>query len=194
MPNSYPKIWFLRHGQTEWNKVYRLQGQLDSPLTQQGLAEAEQQALIMPTILAQNPDVFVSPLGRARQTADIALGGGTYNTDPRLMEIDAGKWQGMLRGDIMAAHPDWAAKNPSPLEIYEAAEAGEGLVAFQARISDFLDDLAGPTVIVAHGLLGQVLRGIVRGLDMQNAGQLSNDQGCVYVLEDGCETVIGVER
>lgn len=110
------------------------------------------------------------------------------------MEIDAGKWQGMLRGDIMAAHPDWAAKNPSPLEIYEAAEAGEGLVAFQARISDFLDDLAGPTVIVAHGLLGQVLRGIVRGLDMQNAGQLSNDQGCVYVLEDGCETVIGVER
>ncbi len=194
MPNSYPKIWFLRHGQTEWNKVYRLQGQLDSPLTQQGLAEAEQQALIMPTILAQNPDVFVSPLGRARQTADIALGGGTYNTDPRLMEIDAGKWQGMLRGDIMAAHPDWASKNPSPLEIYEAAEAGEGLVAFQARISDFLDDLAGPTVIVAHGLLGQVLRGIVRGLDMQNAGQLSNDQGCVYVLEDGCETVIGVER
>ncbi|MGC1497380.1 MAG: histidine phosphatase family protein [Sulfitobacter sp.] len=190
MPKSYPKIWFLRHGQTEWNKVYRLQGQLNSPLTNQGIAEAERQAVMMPPILAQSPDVFVSPLGRARQTAEIALGDVTYKTDLRLMEIDAGKWQGMLRADIMAAHPDWAATNPSPLEIYEAAEAGEGIAAFQARITDFLDDLTGPSVIVAHGLLGQVLRALVRGLDMQQAGELSNDQGCIYVLEEGRETVL----
>mgnify|MGYP000226990140 CR=1 FL=1 len=190
MAKSYPKIWFLRHGQTEWNKVYRLQGQLDSPLTQQGIAEAKRQAVIMPPILANSPEIFASPLGRARQTADIALAGATYQTDPRLMEIHAGKWQGLVRTDIMAAHPDWAASGPSALEIYEAAKGGEGLAAFQARITAFLDDLTQPSVIVAHGLLGQVLRGLVRGLDMHQAGQLSNRQGCVYLLENGIETVL----
>ncbi|MGB3244419.1 MAG: histidine phosphatase family protein, partial [Sulfitobacter sp.] len=48
---SYPTIWFLRHGQTEWNRAYRLQGQLDSPLTTQGQAEAARQAVLMPPIL-----------------------------------------------------------------------------------------------------------------------------------------------
>ena len=190
MPKSYPKIWFLRHGQTEWNKAYRLQGQLDSPLTERGIAEAHRQALILPPILATAPDVFASPLGRARKTADIALQQTPYRTDPRLMEIDAGAWQGMLRADIMAAQPEWAADDPTALQIYEAAQGGEGLAAFQARISDFLGDLTGPSVIVAHGLLGQVLRAIVRGVDPQQAGALSNRQGCVYVLENGAETVL----
>ena len=187
---NYPKIWFLRHGQTEWNKVYRLQGQLDSPLTEQGVGEAHRQAEIMPPILANNPDIFVSPLGRARQTADIALGKTTYLTDPRLMEIDAGAWQGLLRADIMAAHPEWAATGPTALEIYEAAEGGEGLAAFETRITDFLGDLTKPTVIVAHGLLGQVLRAVVCGLDRAGAGALSNHQGCVYLLENGFETLL----
>jgi probable phosphoglycerate mutase len=190
---AYPKIWFLRHGQTEWNKAVRLQGQLNSPLTPQGIADAQSQAKIMPDILAHNPDVFVSPLGRTVQTADIALGQMPYKTDPRLMEIDAGAWQGMLRADILAAHPDWAANGPTALEIYEAAEGGEGLAAFEARITDFLDDLTRPTVIVAHGLLGQVLRAIVRGMDPAEAGTLSNQQGCVYVLENGQETLLEAE-
>ncbi len=170
--------------------MLRLQGQLDSPLTAQGIAEAHQQAAIMPAIMALSPDILVSPLGRARQTADIALGRTPYRTDARLMEIDAGKWQGMLRTDILAAHPDWAARAPNALEIYEAAEGGEGLAAFEVRIRAVLDGLTGPTVIVAHGLLGQVLRAVVRGIDLNSAGTLSNQQGCVYVLENGVETVI----
>lgn len=188
---DYPRIWFLRHGQTEWNRAYRLQGQLDSPLTKQGQAEAAQQALLMPPILAQNPPIFVSPLGRARQTAEIALGDAPYQTDPRLMEIDAGKWQGMRRADIIASHPDWAANAPSALEIYEAAEGGEGLAAFHSRIVSFLDHLTGPSVIVAHGLLGQVLRAHLCGVPMAQAGMLSNLQGVVYLLENGAERVMG---
>jgi probable phosphoglycerate mutase len=185
---TYPKIWFLRHGQTEWNKVSRLQGQLDSPLTDQGLAEARRQAALMPPILADEPALFASPLGRARQTADIALWQRPYRTDPRLMEIHAGRWQGLLRDEIMARHPDWAATDPTALEIYEAAEGGEGLTAFHARIRDFMRSLDGPTVIVAHGLLGQVLRAEARGLPLAEAGSLSNLQGCVYLLENGVET------
>ncbi|MBM1556806.1 histidine phosphatase family protein [Sulfitobacter mediterraneus] len=190
MTNDYPKIWFLRHGQTEWNREFRLQGQLDSPLTQQGQAEAARQAKIMPEILAQNPAIYASPLGRVRQTAQIALGDVPRQEDARLMEIHAGKWQGMTRTEILADRPEWAAQSPTPLEIYEAADGGEGMAAFHARIVDFLNDLTGPSVIVAHGLLGQVLRAEVCGLSTSQAGSLSNLQGCVYLLEYGQETVL----
>ena len=193
MPD-FPKIWFLRHGQTEWNRAYRLQGQLDSPLTEQGLADARRQARIMAPILDSDPTLFASPLGRARQTADIALAGAEYTTDDRLMEIHAGDWQGQFRAQIMAAHPEWAETNPSPLAIYEAAPGGEGLEQFHDRIRSFLSHLTGPSVIVAHGLLGQVLRAEVRGLDFEAAGQLSNRQGCVYLLINGVEIVLEAEE
>ena len=190
---THPKIWFLRHGQTEWNRAYRLQGQLDSPLTEQGVAEAERQAHLMPEILAEGPEIFVSPLGRACQTADIALRGAPYRTDDRLMEIHAGAWQGRYREELVAENPRLFTAQTAPLDIYAAAEQGEGLEAFYARISDFLNDLKGPSVVVAHGLLGQVLRAELCGVPLQKAGYLSNHQGCVYVLENGREGVLEVD-
>ncbi|UOA31514.1 Glucosyl-3-phosphoglycerate phosphatase [Sulfitobacter sp. DSM 110093] len=186
----HPKIWFLCHGQTEWNRAFRLQGHLDSPLTAQGIAEAEQQARLMGPILAQNPDILVSPLGRAQQTARIALNGASYRDDPRLMEIHAGEWQGLSRDEIFAAHPVLADRDPAPLDIYGAAPGGEGVAAFRARIQEVLNGLTAPTVLVAHGLWGQVLRAEVCGLDLADAGRLSNRQGCVYLLEDGSETIL----
>lgn len=190
MPRSYPKIWFLRHGQTEWNLAYRLQGQLNSPLTAQGIKDAQAQSRIMPAILAERPDVYVSPLGRTTETANIALNGTAYITDPRLMEIHAGDWQGHLRADVLVQNPELAAANATPLEIYDAAPNGEGVSALTNRITDFLSGLKNPTVIVAHGLMGQVLRGYICGLPKAQWGHLSNHQGCVYVLENGAETIL----
>lgn len=194
MIKDYPKIWFLRHGQTEWNKTYRLQGQLDSPLTVQGRADATRQAHIMESILRDDPPCFVSPLGRTIATANTALCGKPYKTDLRLQEINAGSWQGRYRDDILAEHPKWAATRPTALEIYAKAAGGEGIEALQARIRSFLSELTKPTVIVSHGLLGQVLRAEVRGLSIEEAGQLSNDQGCVYLLEGGNEFLLEDHR
>lgn len=191
---EYPKIWFLRHGQTEWNKAFRLQGQLDSALTDQGIADARRQAEIMVPVLALDPPCFVSPLGRTVQTADIALAGRTYRKDPRLMEIDAGDWQGRYRQGILAEFPEWAASGPTALEIYDRAEGGEGLAALRTRVQSFLADLTEPSVVVAHGLLGQVLRAEVCGLPMAAAGTMSNKQGCVYELANGQETVLDVMK
>ena len=187
---TLPTIWFLRHGQTEWNRERRLQGHLDSPLTAQGIADAERQARLMQPILRDDPALFVSPLGRARQTAEIALAGADYRLDDRLKEIHAGDWQGALMDDLLASRPDWAAARPTGLEIYQAAPGGEGKDAFVQRIQSFLDDLTEPSVVVAHGLLGQVLRTLACGGDPDRAGQMSNRQGCVYLLEDGRETVL----
>ncbi|MEL7255139.1 MAG: histidine phosphatase family protein [Pseudomonadota bacterium] len=182
---TIPKIWFLRHGQTQWNKEQRLQGRLDSPLTELGLEQAAQQARIMAPILAERPDLVcrVSPQGRAAHTARIALGDRSFETDDRLAEVATGEWEGRLRGDLPTG-------GRNDLFLYTAAPGGEGFDALEARVQAVLDDLTGDTVIVSHGLLGKVLRGLVRGLSREEMGELSNKQGCVYVLDGGRETVL----
>ncbi|MBL4768132.1 MAG: histidine phosphatase family protein [Rhodobacteraceae bacterium] len=187
---TYPKIWLLRHGQTEWNAQERIQGQLESPLTALGIEQAHQQAALLGDILALNPDCFCSPLGRAQQTAKIALGGNHYETDARLAEVYAGVWQGLTRDEVRAQWPELFHANPHHLDLFCAATESEGFQVFQSRIADFLGDLTGPSVLVAHGLLGQVVRGLTRGLKRPKMGALTNQQGCVYLLENGTEQVL----
>jgi broad specificity phosphatase PhoE len=188
--HALPKIWFLRHGQTYWNAESRIQGQLESDLTEQGQADARQQAKLMAPILRENPACYASPLGRAQQTARIALSDRAFLTDARLAEAHAGEWQGRLRPEIERDFPDRAHTSMTALDLFLAAPGSEGFDRFQARINAFLQDLSGPSVVVAHGLLGQVLRGIVCGVAPSDMGRLSNQQGCVYVLDNGAEQVL----
>ena len=190
---SYPKVWFLRHGETEWNAEGRVQGQTESVLSERGKVHAQQQAELMAPILAHNPPCIVSPLKRTRQTADIALGGRDYQTDDRLKEIFAGDWEGHLRADIFKNLPEGITAQSPHMEFYCAAPGGEGFDVFQARVNAFVDTLTEPTVVVAHGLSGQLLRGALCGLSRAELVQLSNRQGCVYVLENGQETVLSVD-
>ena len=186
----FPKIWLLRHGQTHWNAEHRIQGQLESSLTPLGIAQARCQAELMRPVLRPGLPCFVSPLGRAQQTADIALGGAPFETDPRLAEAYAGAFQGMTLAEVAEQYPEIHASNPQNLDLFCNAPGGEGYESFHARILAFMRALDGPAVVVAHGLLGQVMRGIACGLTRAQMAALPNGQGCVYVLEDGQETVL----
>jgi len=184
MSQVWPDIWFLRHGQTEWNLEGRIQGRLDSSLTALGRKQAAEQGRITGPVLDRFPQleqrIFVSPLGRAQETARIALPSRAFHTDPRLAEIDTGAWEGCLRRDVVGGRHG--------LEAYCAAPDGEGFDRLQARVRAFLTDLNGPAIVVAHGILGQVLRGTVCGLRRMDMAALSNDQGCIYQLAEGRET------
>ncbi len=187
---THPKIWLLRHGQTEWNAQKRIQGQLESQLTALGIEQAHRQAALMGDILALDPDCFCSPLGRAQQTAKIALNGTSFKTDNRLAEAYAGIWQGLTLDEVCAKWPELFHANPHNLDLFCVAPESEGFEAFRERIADFLGDLTGPSIIVAHGLLGQVIRGLTCGLERSEMGALPNQQGCVYLLENGSEQVL----
>ncbi|MGR3615118.1 MAG: histidine phosphatase family protein [Paracoccaceae bacterium] len=192
--SRFPKIWFLRHGETLWNSEGRIQGQLESPLTPRGIGHAHTQAHLIAPVMQADPPCFVSPLGRARQTADIALNGAEYTIDPRLAEAQAGKGQGLTRSEADQKWPGILAANPNSLELFCALPEAEGFESFHGRILEFMTNLQEPSVIVAHGLLGQVVRGIVTGLSREEMGWLPNDQGCVYVLEDGTERVLAAPK
>ena len=183
---EYPKIWFLRHGQTVWNAERRIQGRLNSDLTELGKAQALMQRRLMAPfvddVVKGGGGLYVSPQGRAQQTAELALEGRVCTVDERLAEINSGLWEGRTRDEV--------APQGADLEVYAAAPEGEGYEALEARVRDFLNDLTAPAIVVSHGILGKVLRGVILDLPRKQVSDLSNLQGCVYVLENGFETVL----
>lgn len=101
------RILLARHGETIWNVEGRHQGQgFDVPLSDAGRA----QALALGGRLRGEPiaRAVASPLLRARQTAEIALGerAGMLGLDPGLMEISHGEWEGRLASEIRETHPE----------------------------------------------------------------------------------------
>ncbi len=179
---SHPELYILRHGETVWNAENRMQGELNSPLTPNGLQQAARQARILATRDLRGFVFLTSPQGRAFQTAGIALAGiaDHIRTDDRLREIGTGDWSGRLRSEL----PMPTGKNPFMAQ-YEMAPNGEGFVRLKARCRAFLADLSGPAVLVTHGITSSVIRGLVVGEKAHALPAGLGGQGCVYHLKDG---------
>ena len=193
--NRYPDLYILRHGETEWNREGIFQGARDSPLTAMGREQAAHQGKILDRVIADWSvvDIYSSPQGRAKMTAKIALAGVNRTADlhEALREVDTGDWAGLHISDIIDA--DARMAKPYTVEwlsAYFSSPNGEGYEVFKTRLLEFLDSLQKPTVIVTHGMVGFVLRGLYLGLTFeQMAGQVGG-QGVVFHLSDGRETVL----
>ena len=185
---DWPEIFVLRHGQTKWNAAGRYQGQQDSPLTEIGIEHAKTQAGILESAFLNTDkcELFSSPLGRARQTAGYALAHfhRPFQVDLRLAEVSFGLWEGKTNAEIDADFPgnrivtnefDWNFTSPG----------GERFKDVVARVTEFLDDLTRPSVIVTHGISGRVLRGVWLGLDHLGMSVLEGGQGNVFHLRNG---------
>ncbi|MGJ8616920.1 MAG: histidine phosphatase family protein [Sulfitobacter sp.] len=180
---SYPPLYVLRHGETEWNAQNRLQGRFDSSLTASGKAQAAAQHSILKTRDLTGFVALTSPQGRAFHTASIALQGLVegIDTDTRLREIGVGDWAGCARADLMAQEPD--ARDT--FDLYERAPGGEGFKALRTRCTAFLDDLTSPTIVITHGITSRMLRLIVLGLADAALRDVPGGQGVVFHLEGG---------
>ncbi|WP_299783510.1 histidine phosphatase family protein [uncultured Roseobacter sp.] len=181
-----PPLYILRHGQTEWNAQHRIQGSLDSPLSELGRAQAAAQGRILQTRDLTDFRALCSPQGRCFQTAAIALEGlfGRIDTDPRLTEIGVGDWEGLRRDELIIDRAIDESEE-SALDLYERAPGGEGFSALHDRCRSFLGDLSEPAVLVTHGITSRMLRLIVLDKDVSEIGMLPGGQGVIYYLENG---------
>ena len=179
-----PPLLVLRHGETLWNRDGRLQGALDSPLTDKGRAQAGRQQQILHGFGVGGWHWYCSPQGRAATTAQIAqLGNGTQITrDDRLREIGLGEWAGRLRAELAAEHPH--VFESDDLSWYHHAPDGEGIAALADRATHFLTSLRGPSVIVTHGITSRVLRCLALSVPYEAFGTLEGGQGIVYHIEN----------
>lgn len=159
------EVFLLRHGETEWNKSHRVQGQKDSDLTKLGQAQALQQAEILRDIRPRlgAHTLWASPLGRAQETARLAFGGTPYSTDARLSEINCGTWEGTTHDDRLAKDPDIVYGLQSEYDMYTSGPGGEGTKELAARLSSFLTELDAPAIIVSHKVAIVVMRALLTG-------------------------------
>ena len=115
------RLYYVRHGLTDWNIAGRLQGHRDIPLNQTGRAQAARCGEILRDLLARGAgpvshfDYVSSPLARARETMEIVratlgLAPTGYGIEPRLTEISFGEWEGLTYAEVMVQDPDIVAK------------------------------------------------------------------------------------
>lgn len=164
---SLQRLVLLRHGQTDYNVAGRMQGHLDSVLTETGLAQA---AAVAPEIARFAPDRLISSdLRRAVDTADIvgAASGQPVKLDARLRETHLGEWQGCSVAEIEQAWPGAiAAWRSDPAWTPPGGESRIDVVRRSQPVVDELDEefasaRDGTVVLVAHGGL---IAGLVSGL------------------------------
>lgn len=155
------RLVLVRHGQSTWNRVHRIQGQLDPPLSDEGRRQA---GLLGRRLAASHRFVaaYSSDLQRAFETADLAGAASGIAPQPMrgLREIFLGDWEGLTSEEIAARYPAaWArwVKEPD----WDLVPAGEGAAAFEARVATTLDEIAerhpeGDVLVVTHGGVIQV--------------------------------------
>jgi broad specificity phosphatase PhoE len=190
-----PTLYYIRHGETDWNAIGRLQGTQDIPLNELGRKQAAHVGGVLAGLFARDGrdrlllPFVASPLGRARATMELVRGAldlslHGYAIDDRLREIAYGAWEGSTPQEAQTRDPERFARRLAD-KWNVAAPGGESYAAVQARVSDWYDQLAVDTVAVAHGGTARALM-VTLGLETeQSAADLLIEQGAVYVFSDG---------
>lgn len=175
------RLVLVRHGQTEYNREGRLQGQVDIPLNEGGTRQA---AVLAATVAENPPDLIVSsPLERAFDTAQILATscGLDVETDAEFLERGFGQWEG-LRGEEIrrhwpAEHADWRAHRPvAGLGVEPRHAVGDRVAAACRRL--VAENTGGTVMIVAHGAAITLGITTLLGLDADGFRGIAGLENC----------------
>jgi broad specificity phosphatase PhoE len=184
------RLFFLRHGETPWNREGRLQGQHDIPLNDLGRAQAEEAGRRLMTLTDPKALPWVaSPLARTVETAQLArreigLPEDAFLRDDRLKELAFGRWEGLTWKEVRHSDPQRAAQREKDKWLTVPPE-GESYQLLSARLAPWLSALSGDWVVVAHGGVARVLLHDLAGVAPHEAAEVDIWQGRVLVLEKG---------
>jgi probable phosphoglycerate mutase len=195
------RLYYVRHGLTDWNSAGRLQGRRDVPLNDRGRAQAAQCGEILRDLLAcdrlapADCGYASSPLVRARETMDIlcatlGLPPDDYAVDPQLAEISFGEWEGLTYAEVMQRDPDIVAKRESD-KWHFRPPGGETYQEVARRAAAWYASLERPTIVAAHGGTARALIGYLKIEPPEEAVHHAIDQGVVYVIDQNRLTRYG---
>jgi probable phosphoglycerate mutase len=185
-------LYFVRHGETDWNRVQRYQGRRDIPLNATGQSQAQRNGRTLAETLGGEGgalDFVASPLARATQTMEIirqelGLPPREYRTDERLCEIHYGHWEGELWSELPRTDPEgYTARQADPWNWRPAG--GESYRMLSDRVAKWLAETRRDTVVVAHGGVSRVQRGLVLQLAGAEIARLEVPQDKVLLVQAG---------
>lgn len=187
------RVFLARHGQTQWNLEHRLQGQLDSPLTPDGIRQAHS---VAERLTGRGiTTVCSSPLGRAMRTAVIIADriGAELVEVPDLAEVHHGDMAGLTWEEIDERFPT-AREDRAANRYGWAFPGGESYAQARARARRALSSCGwastGTPLLVTHERLGRMLRADLRGLDAASALSLRHPHDVVFEIDRGIETML----
>lgn len=170
------KIYMIRHGETDWNIVKRLQGRSDIPLNEEGRRLARVTAKALEEVPFAR--IYTSPLLRAKETAQIIKGNRNipFIEEERLQEISFGIYEGFYCAEehYTIPAPDFINFFKKP-ESYIAPEGAEAIETLCKRTTDFLQELVHTTEYQNENILlsthGAALRGLLSTINMSSTAE-----------------------
>ena len=188
---GHPTIYFIRHGETDWNAEARLQGQRDIPLNDFGRVQAEEAGARLRGLVLhyEDLDYVASPLSRTRDTMElmreaIGLAPRAYREDERLKELTFGDWEGLTWKEIRDRDPEGARAREAEKWGF-CPPGGESYAMLADRVRPFLEDLRRDSVVVSHGGVARVLLAMLGHVPAEEAPRVDIWQGRVLVFRDG---------
>lgn len=183
-PDDVLRIYVARHGQTDWNKEGRLQGQKDIPLNDTGRAQARELAARMAGVPLDA--IYTSALQRSRQTAEPLQGRAPILALPGLNEQSLGAFEGVSRDEKdreRRAEYERREKNPD-----DTLDGGESTHQHLARVTSALETIRkdhprGNVLIVAHGGTNVMILKTLLGLDHGQSSQIDQASDELYMVE-----------
>ena len=201
MKGNLRTLILVRHGESEWNRAGRIQGQVNSPLTDLGISQAIAISDYLSGIfLNQKLKIYSSPLERAIQTAQIIVKGIDHLSseviiEERLNDFNLGEISGTYGWDKVAEiFPEQSQlRLQDPMRFHPSG--GESGAEFEARLRSLLEDLMDDgtlKLMVSHGIVNKFIRGILKNLSGKEMVELGESQNTIYRLEQGEETEIKI--
>jgi broad specificity phosphatase PhoE len=192
---SMPVLYYVRHGETDYNREGRLQGRRDTKLNPHGRWQAAECGAELHGLFVRDhrqPEDFKyisSPLKRARETMEIlratlGLEPLDYEIDDRLIEIAYGEWEGLTLPEIEARSAGVLTQRERDKWDF-APPGGESYQQVADRIGSWYRSLTSDTVVAAHGGGVRVLLALFNILPEEQATHAQIEQGVVYIFADG---------
>jgi probable phosphoglycerate mutase len=188
-----PTVYYIRHGETDWNAAGRLQGHRDIPLNAKGRGQAAHCGNVLRDLLVQEGrdpadlDFVSSPLARATRTMELlrpalGLASDGYRIEPRLVELSFGDWEGSTIALLHQNDPVRISQREHD-KWHFVPPGGESYEMVAARMRGWYDSLERDTVATAHG---GTARGLMACLGIAKpavAPLIDIIQGEVYVFQ-----------
>lgn len=188
-----PLVYVVRHGQTDWNAEYRLQGQADTDLNATGRSQASENGHRLAALIP-DPSAFdfvASPMLRTRHTMELVrsamgLDPFAYRTDPRLVEINFGDWQGFTFAELETRYPGaYRKRQADKWDFVPPGADAESYEMLLKRVGPFFETLDRETVCVTHGGVMRTLFRSVGGLSKDEAAAMAVPQDKVLRISGG---------
>ena len=187
-------LYLVRHGQSEWNRIGRIQGRSESPLTEIGRQQAAALGRMLGSILPDpGIDIVASPLSRAFETAtiiasELGRAAGDVRTDERINDFDIGVlagypgWDAVAVGLIPSSHGSaWRTRSAFGRP---GGESGADVLARDSGVSGCTPrPPATISLVVCHGVINKFIRAAARGITGGDIIALGEDQDVVYRLD-----------